>query len=434
MLNKRNTLLAALAALGFQCSVSANDIEPGKEFYTAIKAPAPIVLDGDLSEWRGAALLADPRFSIPKGSGDAGTLVFFEEYNGGTWTGPDDQTSAVQVMYDDDDVYFGFTVTDEYHENSANSAWNGDSVQLMVANAARDQQIALYNYALGGVEETLGDVIVMHEAGPATSADVPPTEAVIKRNTVTKRTVYEIKLPKESLGLEALKGGVRFGLGMAINDGDKDTPGQKGWGGLGAHSIVFGKSPKETALVTLAISNDIEPGKEHYTANPAPGAIVLDGELNDWKGVPVLSDPRFSVPKGSGRSGKLVLFEEYNGGTWTGPDDQTSAVQIAYDADNVYFGFVVTDEYNENSANSAWNGDSVQLMIANANQDQQIALYNYALGGVEDALGDVIVMHEAGPAVGADAQAVTEAVIKRNTQTKRTTYEIKLPKSTLGLE
>ncbi len=209
--------------------VSANDIEPGKEFYTAIKAPAPIVLDGDLSEWRGAALLADPRFSVPKGSGAAGNLVFFEEYNGGTWTGPDDQTSAVQVMYDDDNVYFGFTVTDEYHENSANSAWNGDSVQLMIANAARDQQIALYNYALGGIETELGDVIVMHEAGPATGADVPPTEAVIKRNTVTKRTIYEIKLPKESLGLEALKGGVRFGLGMAINDGDNDTPGHKGW-------------------------------------------------------------------------------------------------------------------------------------------------------------------------------------------------------------
>jgi len=100
MLNKKNTLLTALAALGFQCTVSANDIEPGKEFYTAIKAPAPIVLDGDLSEWRGAALLADPRFSLPKGSGDGGKLVFFEEYNGGTWTGPDDQTSAVQVMYD----------------------------------------------------------------------------------------------------------------------------------------------------------------------------------------------------------------------------------------------------------------------------------------------------------------------------------------------
>ena len=105
-----------------QFGVQANDIEPGKEYYTAIKAANPIVLDGDLSEWKGAALLADPRFSIPKGSGADGELVFFEEYNGGSWTGPDDQTSAVQVVYDDDNVYFGFVVTDEYHENSANSA------------------------------------------------------------------------------------------------------------------------------------------------------------------------------------------------------------------------------------------------------------------------------------------------------------------------
>ena len=429
------TPLAAviLAAFSLSLSAFANDIEPGKEYYTAIKAPLPIVLDGDLSEWRGAMLLADPRFSIPKGSGDDGELVFFEEYAGGKWTGPDDQTSAVQVVYDDDNVYFGFTVTDDYHENAANSAWNGDSVQLMIANDARDTQIALYNYALGGIENETGDVIVMHEAGPATGADATPTEAVIVRNAETKRTYYEIKLPKETLGLDELKGGVRFGLGMAINDGDEDTPGQKGWGGLGAHSIVFGKSPTETALVTLATSNDIEPGKEYYFANEAPGEINLDGELSDWRGIPVLADPRFTIPKGSARDGELKLFEEYAGGKWTGADDQTSAVQIAYDSDNVYFGFVVTDDYHENAANSAWNGDSIQLMIASANQDQQIALYNYALGGVEGETGDVIVMHEAGPATGADAEP-TEAVIKRDEATKRTTYEIKLPKSTLGLE
>ena len=433
MFKHKNLLLTVAAALTLQCTVSANDIEPGKEFYTAIKAPAPIVLDGDLSEWRGASLLADPRFSIPKGSGDDGELVFFEPYSGGSWDGPDDQTSAVQVVYDDDNVYFGFTVTDEYHENAANSAWNGDSIQLMIANEARDQQVALYNYALGGTDEEIGDIIVNHESKAADMGDVV-TEAVVIRNTENGRTVYEIKLPKATLGLAELKGGVRFGLGMAINDGDKDTPGQKGWGGLGAHAIVFGKTPQETALVTLATSNDIEPGKEYYTANPTPGDIALDGELNDWTGVPVLSDPRFSIPKGSKRTGELVLFEPYGGGSWSGPDDQTSAVQIAYDADNVYFGFVVTDEYHENAANSAWNGDSIQLMIANKNQDEQIALYNYALGGTEMEIGDIIVNHESGPAAGADAVAVTEAVVKRNTETKRTTYEIKLPKETLGLD
>src|SRR5216117_1017627 len=202
-----------------------------------------------------------------------------------------------------------------------------------------------------------------------------------------------------SLGLTSLEAGTRFGLGMAINDRDELTPGQKGWGGLGAHSIVFGKTPSETALMTLAAppapSNDIEPGKETYTVTYAPRPVVLDGNLSEWAGVPVLADPKFSVPKGSGPTGTgtYVLFEEYNGGTWTGPDDQTSAVQVIYDAENVYFGFVVTDDYHENSANSAWNGDSVQLIIAHATRTTQVALYNYALGGIEGALGDTIVMH-----------------------------------------
>src|SRR5262249_28523426 len=132
--------------------LKGNDIEPTKEFYTVIRKPNPIVLDGDLSEWTGVPVLADPKFAIPKGSGASGTYVLFEEYAGGIWTGPDDQTSAVQIVYDADNVYFGFVVTDDYHENAANSAWNGDSIQLMISDATRTQQIALYNYALGGVE------------------------------------------------------------------------------------------------------------------------------------------------------------------------------------------------------------------------------------------------------------------------------------------
>src|SRR2546428_2805645 len=156
------------------------------------------------------------------------------------------------------------------------------------------------------------------------------------------------------------------------------------------------------SVVQLAIANDIEPGKEFYTATRVTNSIVIDGNLSasEWGGVPVLADPKFSVPKYSGTNsprGTLVLFEEYSGGTWSGPDDQTSAVQVVWDADNVYFGFVVTDDYHENSVNSAWNGDSIQLMIADATRTQQIALYNYALGGIEGALGGVIVQHEAGP-------------------------------------
>ncbi len=421
----QNKVLAlSLALVGFSAS-AANDIESGKETYSVVFAPKPIVLDGNLGEWAGVPVLADPKFSVPKGSGPAGTgkFVLFEEYGGGTWSGPDDQTSAVQIVYDADNVYFGFVVTDDYHENAAKSAWNGDSIQLMIASADRSKQVALYNYALGGVEGDIADTIVNHEAGPG------GTEAIVTRNGATKRTTYEIKLPKASLDIAKLEGGVKFGLGMAINDGDNGAGqnGQKGWGGLGAHALVFGKSPSETAELTLMKKNDIEPGKEFYTVNRAQAAITLDGKLDEWKGVPVLADPKFSVPKGAGPNGKYVLFEEYGGGTWSGPDDQTSAVQVIFDTDNVYFGFVVTDDYHENAAKSAWNGDSIQLMIASADRTQQVALYNYALGGVEGDIADTIVNHEAGP-------GGTEAVVTRNGATKRTTYEIKLPKASLAIE
>ncbi|MGY8687182.1 MAG: sugar-binding protein, partial [Verrucomicrobiales bacterium] len=350
-----------------------NDIEPTKEFYTANKTVNPIVLDGDLSEWTGAELLADPRFYIPKFSGSdpnvEGELVNFEILGNGDWTGADDHTSAVRVLYDDENVYFGFIVTDEYHENAAASAWNGDSVQLMIANGDPENN----------------------------------------------RTIYEIKLPKATLARDELTGGVKFGLGMAINDGDEATPGQKGWGGLGAHSIVFGKHASETALVTLAAppivrervqTNDIEPGKEFYTAIKAAAPIVLDGDLSEWRGAQLLADPRFSIPKGEKANGELVNFEILGDGDWTGPDDHTSAVRVVYDDENIYFGFVVTDEYHENAAASAWNGDSVQLMVANDARDAQVALYNYALGGVEGDIGEIIVNHEARPADGADTEAI----------------------------
>ena len=231
----------------------ANDIEPGHEFQSAFPAANPIVLDGDLSEWSGPAIVT-PRFSIPKFSGDFGELVAFEPYNGGTWTGPDDQSSIFKILFDQLNVYVGVIVTDEYHEHAVATSWDGDAVQLMIADPTRNLQVALYNYALGGVEGALLSTIIDHEAGPG------GTDAVVSRNATTRQTTYEIMLPKSSLGIDDLTPGVQFGLSMAINDGDETTPGQKGWSGLGPHALVFGKSPSETAEVTLV---------------PEPSSLVL---------------------------------------------------------------------------------------------------------------------------------------------------------------
>ena len=481
----RKQVLSLLSALAFclapLTSLAINDIEPGKEFYTVVYAPNPIVLDGDLSEWSGVPVIADPKSAIPKFSGTNANpnYVLFEEFNGGTWSGPDDQTSAVQIVYDADNVYLGVVVTDDYHEDVSGNAWDGDSIQLFIADAARTNQVALYNYALGGYENASGTLVtndptgvpygllIDHQAGPGgDTACNCPTEAVIKRDFARKKTTYEIKLPKGALGLTTLKGGPQFGLGMAINDGDgvfldldgdgtKETPygqgagqeGQKGWGGLGAHSIVHGKTASETALMTLVKGNDIEPGKEYYTALRTTNAIVLDGNLSEWSGAPVIADPKSAIPKFSGTNANpnYILFEEFNGGTWSGPDDQTSAVQIVYDADNVYIGVVVTDDYHEDVSGNAWDGDSIQLAIADAARTNLVALYNYALGGYENAAGTLVtndptgvpygllIDHEQGPGGDMTCNCPTAAFIKRDFAKKKTYYEIKLPVASLGL-
>ena len=247
-LMKTTQLLTVAAWLLIPLAVQANDIEPGQEFQSAFPAANPIVLDGNLSEWSGRPIV-NPQFSIPKGLGPPppGTGVTFEPHEGGDWTGLNDHSMSLQILFDQLNVYLGVIVTDEYHENAASSGWNGDAVQIMIANPARDAQVALYNYALGGVEGALGNIIIDHEAGPG------GTDAVVSRNSATKQTIYEIMLPKASLAVDNLTPGVQFGLGMAVNDGDEapGQGGQKGWSGLGPHALVFGKTPSETARVTL---------------------------------------------------------------------------------------------------------------------------------------------------------------------------------------
>jgi len=262
---KTTQLLTVAACLLVPLAVPANDIEPGKEFQSATQAAKPIVLDGSLAEWSGQPIVS-PQFAIPKGSGAAaGQLVTFEPYNGGDWTGPNDQSMSLQILFDQLNVYLGVIVTDEYHEHGSGTSWDGDAVQIMIADPTRSFQVALYNYALGGIDGALFNTIIDHEAGPG------GTDAVVTRDAATHKTTYEIMLPKESIGIAELTPGTQFGLAVCVNDGDEITPGQKGWGGLGPHALVFGKSPSETARVTLVP----EPGSLSLSMAAIIGTLLL---------------------------------------------------------------------------------------------------------------------------------------------------------------
>ena len=425
MRNRTLPLLSVLGLFLIRQSVLANNIEPGKENYSAPRKT--IVTDGNLSDWGGVPVFKNVKFSIPKAAPTQ--LVLFETLSGPTsiatdsiWSGPDDHSTAFAIAWDTDNLYIGVLVTDDYHEHAAAAAWNGDALQLLFADDARAAVTHLYNYALGGIEGALTDVIINDERGPGGT-----TPVIVRTGS---NTVYEIKIPASALNLTNFQAGMKIGLGLCVNDGDEATPGQKGWSGWGVHSIVHGKTASEAGLVTLAGGPLTAPALE-FNAEPV-NLITVDGNLADWPGKEFRGPVPFEIPKTGG--GTVVLFETLSGATtiaptsiWDGPEDHTTMFSIAWETNALYIGLVVSDDYHEHAAGAAWNGDAVQVLFANAARDTITQLYNYALGGTEDALADVIINNEQGP-------GGTDAKIVRDKNKKKTYYELKFPAASLGLQ
>ena len=136
----------------------------------------------------------------------------------------------------------GVIVTDDTHQNPGNG-WNGDSIQMVFANAAQDTVTHLYNYGLSDA----GDVVIHNEKGPG------GTEVSITRDDDTTTTLYEFAFPAASLGLDAYESGMSIGVGVCVNDGDTQDgqSGQKGWSGWGPYAAVYGKTASATGLVSL---------------------------------------------------------------------------------------------------------------------------------------------------------------------------------------
>ena len=196
---------------------------------------ASITADGDASDW------ADAEFKSQIPFEKGGELVLFEEYAGGTWSGPADHSSAVAFAWDAENLYLGIVVTDDTHQNGG-AAWNGDSAQIVFANAAQDTVTHLYNYGMAD-----GEVIIHNEKGPG------GTVASITRDDDTTTTLYELVFPAASLGLDAYESGMSIGVGVCVNDGDTEEGqgGQRGWSGWGPYAAVYGKTASATGLVTL---------------------------------------------------------------------------------------------------------------------------------------------------------------------------------------
>jgi hypothetical protein len=213
-----------------------------------------IKVDGDMSDWKGVlenvtGTDGTPFTGVANETNVEGVESSFEEHGGGVWTGPEDHEVSIMMVWEPAAFYLGLIVTDEFHENAANSGWNGDACQILFEMTGKREtglDRIQYNVALGGD----GSIVIDNEipGGDGLTED----DVAIVRDDGAKKTNYELKFTPDRLGLgDDFKAGQEFGASFCVNDGDEDTPGQKGWGGWYTHSIVFGKDSAKTGLVRL---------------------------------------------------------------------------------------------------------------------------------------------------------------------------------------
>ena len=113
--------LGLLGAAGIARAGPLPEPTPGipEEKSIAYRAPAPLIIDGNLADWEGAA------FKLIGRKGD----VFR-----GEWTGPDDLTCTWSVMWDDTSFYFAAAIRDDVlvEATDAQQPWTGDCTFLYI--------------------------------------------------------------------------------------------------------------------------------------------------------------------------------------------------------------------------------------------------------------------------------------------------------------
>ena len=224
------------------------------DVYNALQRTLDITIDGELNDDEG---WKDVIESVTGTDGKNFCGVEFEklgafEVNGGKWDGADDHETCFAIVWDPEAIYIGLSVTDDEHEHAAGQAWKGDSVQLAFEPSGKRNAgitLFLYNAALDNDAKDLN----IHNETVGGTGLVGGEDVAIVRNESKKETYYEFMFTAKELQIKGDKftEGYELGIGICVNDGDVNTPGQAGWSGWYPHAIVHNKNSEQTGLVRL---------------------------------------------------------------------------------------------------------------------------------------------------------------------------------------
>jgi len=138
--------------------------------------------------------------------------------------------------------------------------------------------------------------------------------------------------------------------------------------------------------------------------------IKIDTEFKEWR----LSKYVLVMGKDT--------WEAHQGGTWENAKDLTAELQVLYDADNLYFALVVTDDEYVAQGGNPWENDGIQMAIDATTEDPPpppglggtTQLYNFSIvDGWQKEHGDFL----------GDA----EIEMRRDEDAKQTLFEWRMP-------
>jgi len=176
--------------------------------HTCARAPRAIVVDGDLSEWKGIAEIVLDR----------------PEQAHGTWKNAADMSGSARLCYDSDYLYLAFVTTDDVfrHTWPLIPIWAGDCVQVAFdpledrrvgTRAPDDQEMTV---ALTPEGPRLSRWAGPQGRGPITTAKL----GLVRRKT-GGGVIYEIGIPWDELAPLAPKLRPSFGFTFSLNDYDE---------------------------------------------------------------------------------------------------------------------------------------------------------------------------------------------------------------------
>lgn len=252
-------------------------LEDGNQYAYTVK------LDAAYAEMASSAGVENPAKSTATPAFVMGTKDYV---TAGTWDGPQDLSAASRFAWDADNLYAYIVVTDDVHFNSQTGAniWKEDNLQLGVdlRNPVTDSTSRNeLGFTLNNDNEVIKWAWARPSGGNAPTAPLTDIMAKITRDEESKTTIYDLKIPFNTLYRNPASELANGRIGVSIMLNESDGPDESD-GSRGTFEVASGQLKNSEIFTDLFLLSDGEYNERLETsARAAVSKALASGSAAD---------------------------------------------------------------------------------------------------------------------------------------------------------